>query len=122
MSNFYFVSKHEKFFCEIFNVLLLATNYKDTGLSGLYFVTQPQVAGKLAELACQEWQRMANILVEEEELQRAKMSLYTSMLLMLDGTTPICEDIGRQIMCFGRRLTTQELKKRIDVGFIFAIL
>ena len=22
----------------------------------------------------------------------------------LDGTTPICEDVGRQMLCYGRRL------------------
>ena len=34
---------------------------------------------------------------------RAKNLLKTNMLLQLDGTTPVCEDIGRQMLCYGRR-------------------
>lgn len=30
------------------------------------------------------------------------------------GTTPICEDIGRQILCYGRRLPLHELEARIN--------
>jgi processing peptidase subunit beta len=33
--------------------------------------------------------------VNDFAVQRAKNLLKTNMLLMLDGTTPICEDIGR---------------------------
>ncbi|XP_003370242.1 transmembrane protein 185A [Trichinella spiralis] len=33
---------------------------------------------------------------------------------MLDGSTPICEDIGRQMLCYGRRIPVHELNARID--------
>lgn len=33
--------------------------------------------------------------ITEEEVERGKRSLLTNMSLMLDGSTPICEDIGR---------------------------
>ncbi|MFH4975315.1 hypothetical protein AB6A40_002024 [Gnathostoma spinigerum] len=36
------------------------------------------------------------------------------MLLMLDGSTPICEDIGRQLLCYGRRIPVHELETRIN--------
>ncbi|KAF4080981.1 hypothetical protein AMELA_G00155550 [Ameiurus melas] len=36
------------------------------------------------------------------------------MLLHLDGSTPICEDIGRQMLCYGRRIPLHELEARID--------
>ena len=47
------------------------------------------------------------------EVERAKNSLRTNMLLQLDGTTAICEDIGRQILCYGRRIPQHELIARI---------
>ena len=36
--------------------------------------------------------------VTEFEVERAKNLLKTNMLLMLDGSTPICEDIGRLVI------------------------
>ena len=41
------------------------------------------------------------------------------MLLQLDGTTAICEDIGRQMLCYGRRIPPHELEARIDVSTFF---
>ena len=40
--------------------------------------------------------------------------LRTNMLLMLDGSTPICEDIGRQMLCYRRRIPLPELDARIE--------
>jgi processing peptidase subunit beta len=36
------------------------------------------------------------------------------MLLQLDGSTPICEDIGRQALCYNRRIPLPELDARIE--------
>jgi len=38
------------------------------------------------------------------------------MNFQLDGTTAICEDIGRQMLCYGRRIPQHELEARIDVS------
>jgi len=52
--------------------------------------------------------------VTDFEVERAKNALKTNMLLQLDGTTAICEDIGRQMLCYGRRIPLHELEARID--------
>ena len=62
----------------------------------------------------EEWLRLCNN-VTELEVERAKNALKTNMLLQLDGTTAVCEDIGRQMLCYGRRITQHELEARIDV-------
>lgn len=82
--------------------------------------------------------------VTESEVARAKNLLKTNMLLQLDGgplgggrevlggqpaltlwtlrcpsltgSTPICEDIGRQMLCYNRRIPIPELEARIDVS------
>ena len=48
------------------------------------------------------------------QVERAKNLLRTNMLLQLDGTTAICEDIGRQMLCYGRRIPQAELEARIE--------
>lgn len=65
-----------------------------------------------------EWMRLCTS-VTESEVTRAKNLLKTNLLLQLDGTTPICEDIGRQALCYGRRLPIHELIYRIDVSETF---
>lgn len=64
-----------------------------------------------------EWIRLCTN-VTNSEVERAKNLLKTNMLLQLDGTTPICEDIGRQLLCYDRRIPIHELKARIDVSFL----
>lgn len=67
-----------------------------------------------------EWMKLCTI-VTEKDVDRAKNLLKTNMLLQLDGTTPICEDIGRQMLCYNRRIPLHELEKRIDVSYSFGL-
>jgi len=53
--------------------------------------------------------------VTEGEVARARQLLKTNMLLQLDGTTPVCEDVGRQMLCYDRRIPMHEIEARIDV-------
>ena len=89
------------------------TNYKDTGLFGVY-LTAPD--NKLDDLM---WYTMNNLLrlvhkVSDEELARAKTQLKASLLMSLNGHSAMAEDIGRQMLTYGRRMTPLELFTRID--------
>jgi len=46
--------------------------------------------------------------------KRAKAQLKASVLLSLDGTTAVAEDIGRQLVTTGRRMEPNEIERRID--------
>ncbi len=50
----------------------------------------------------------------DEEVSRAKTQLKANILLNLDSLTNIAEDIGRQILTYGRRVPNAELFARID--------
>uniref|UniRef100_A0AAG5CTA7 Mitochondrial-processing peptidase subunit beta n=1 Tax=Anopheles atroparvus TaxID=41427 RepID=A0AAG5CTA7_ANOAO len=89
------------------------TCYKDTGLWGIYFVCDPLTCEDMLYNVQSEWMRLCT-MVTESEVERAKNLLKTNMLLQLDGTTPICEDIGRQMLCYNRRIPLHELEQRID--------
>lgn len=65
-------------------------------------------------LIIEEWKRLCTS-VTTNEVERAKNLLKTNMLLQLDGTTPVCEDIGRQMLCYGRRIPLPELEARINM-------
>jgi len=89
------------------------TCYKDTGLWGVYFVSDPLTIEDFVFNLQHEWMRLCTN-VTESEVERARNLLRTNMLLQLDGTTPICEDIGRQMLCYDRRIPIHELEARIS--------
>ncbi|CAL1688354.1 unnamed protein product [Lasius platythorax] len=89
------------------------TCYKDTGLWGIYFVCDPMQCDDMTSQIQHEWMKLCTS-VTEKDVARAKNILKTNMFLQLDGTTAICEDIGRQILCYNRRIPLHELEMRID--------
>jgi len=60
-----------------------------------------------------EWSRLS-YNVTEAEVERAKAQLKASILLSLDGTTAVAEDIGRQIITTGRRMGPEEIERVIS--------
>lgn len=60
--------------------------------------------------------------VTDAEVERAKNVLKTNMLLQLDTSTQVCEDIGRQLLCYDRRIPPHELEARIDVNLFSYVL
>lgn len=52
--------------------------------------------------------------VTQAEVERAKAQLKASILLSLDGTTAVAEDIGRQLVTTGRRMAPAEVERSID--------
>ncbi|KAF2668158.1 mitochondrial processing peptidase beta subunit mitochondrial precursor [Microthyrium microscopicum] len=91
-----------------------STSYSDTGLWGIYLVTdKPTRVDDLVHFTLREWSRLSQV-VTQAEVERAKAQLKASILLSLDGTTAVAEDIGRQIVTTGRRLTPGEVERAVS--------
>ena len=68
-------------------------------LWGIYLVTDKLTRiDDLVHFTLREWSRLS-YNVTEAEVERAKAQLKASILLSLDGTTAVAEDIGRQRGC-----------------------
>ena len=71
-----------------------------SGLFGVYFVSNGTTPiDTFIQHLQEKWMSMCNSL-SDFEVERAKNSLRTNMLLQLDGTTAICEDIGNIFFYF----------------------
>lgn len=91
-----------------------STSYSDTGLWGIYLVTENhRNIDDLTHFTLKEWTRMS-IDPTAAEVERAKSQLKASLLLTLDGTTAIAEDIGRQLVTTGRRMSPKQIEFAVD--------
>lgn len=89
------------------------TTYTDTGLFGLYATADPVELENYVSEAMEEVVRNC-FKVDEVNLANAKLALKTSMLSQLDGPTGVAEEIGRQMLVYGRRIPMSEWFARID--------
>lgn len=89
------------------------TQYSDTGLFGVYAVANAAGQNQLM------WE-ITNALtglcyaVNESALEQAKNNLKMNIMGQLDGSTSVCEDIGRQMLTYGRRIHPTEALARIE--------
>ena len=80
-------------------------------LWGIYLVTDKLTRiDDLTHFTLREWSRLSSN-VSEAEVERAKAQLKASILLSLDGTSAVAEDIGRQIITTGRRMSPDEVER-----------
>jgi processing peptidase subunit beta len=92
------------------------TCYTDTGLFGVYV---EMGMGKKEHVddtigTIQEEIVALTTGVADEDLEAAKAQLKYNMMLQMDGTSPNAEEIGRQMLAYGRRMSLAETFARID--------
>jgi len=95
------------------SILSYTTFYHDTGLFGVYAVTEPHHVLELSFSIIQEWVRLGHS-VTDLEVERAKNRLKSSLLSQQDGTQAVCQEIGLQLLTLNRRLSPAEIFARID--------
>lgn len=89
------------------------TNYHDTGLFGVYGVSD---RGRIEDFAWSIMNEMTKMCydVSENDVARAKNQLKASLMFFQDSTHHVAESIGRELLTYGRRMPKAELFARID--------
>ncbi|SGZ46417.1 CIC11C00000002626 [Sungouiella intermedia] len=91
------------------------TSYADTGLMGVYFTADSDTNMSLfVNAVMKEWARLKSGNITEEEVERSKAQLKASLVLALDDSTAIAEDIGRQLVNTGYRLSPEDVFQRVE--------
>ncbi|KAK4590830.1 hypothetical protein RGQ29_021141 [Quercus rubra] len=89
--------------------------FNETGLFGIYASTVPEFASKVVDLAAGELVSIATRgQVSQGQLDRAKQSTKSAVLMNLESRTIASEDIGRQILTYGKRLPVEHFLKAVD--------
>lgn len=88
------------------------TSYSDTGLWGMFGSCEPETVATFVAHVQREWRRLAGEISQEDVL-RARSQLRASLMFEIDGTTPSCLEIGRQMLTHGRHLSPKELVERL---------
>ncbi|CCF59612.1 hypothetical protein KAFR_0H02030 [Kazachstania africana CBS 2517] len=93
-----------------------STSYADTGLWGTYIVLDSNEHNPrlIIDEILKEWGRIKAGNISDSEVERAKAQLKAALLLSLDGSTAIVEDMGRQIVTTGKRLSPEEVFEKVD--------
>merc|ERR1711988_46005 len=88
--------------------------YKDSALFGVYGVADASSMGSLVKILTSELHKIASSPVSEAELSRAKNQLKSSLWMNLESRPVLFEDIGRQVLTYGKRSNPEELCAQID--------
>ena len=97
----------------VYNIHTYSSHYTDCGLFGIYAGTGEREAEELMPVLCDEIVRLAGSL-EEEEIRRARNQLKASTLMSLESTGARTEQIGEQVLVYGRVIPIDEIVRRIE--------
>ncbi|MCD9560280.1 hypothetical protein HAX54_018802 [Datura stramonium] len=89
--------------------------YNNTGLFGIQAATTSDFAPRAIEVAVKELTAVANPgEVDQVQLDRAKQSTKSAILMNLESRMVASEDIGRQLLTYGERKPVEHFLKIID--------
>lgn len=96
--------------------------FHDAGCLSVYAGTSTASLRTVLELIVEEFRRMKETPLGEEELQRAKDYLKGSLLLSLESTMSRMSNLARQEIYFGRYISLDEIAAGVDAVTPDAVL
>jgi len=88
--------------------------YSDSGLFGVFAITQPNDMGPVLKALMGEFGAMTKGNVAESELQRAKNQLRAALLMQLENQDAVLEEIAVQALHTGDYTSPADILKAID--------
>lgn len=96
-----------------YSIFSFASSFVDGGLFGVYAGTGEDEIAELAEVVVAELLR-AGEDAAEDEVARARAQLKAGTLMSLESSSSRIEQLGRQMLIYGRPLATDEIVARIE--------
>uniref|UniRef100_A0A8C4NK46 Ubiquinol-cytochrome c reductase core protein 2b n=1 Tax=Dicentrarchus labrax TaxID=13489 RepID=A0A8C4NK46_DICLA len=97
-----------------FDVSAFNASYSDSGLFGVYTISQAAVAGDVIKAALAQVKAVADGGVTAADLTRAKAQLKGHFLMSLETSEGFLEAMGTQALAEGTYCSPEEISKKID--------
>ena len=88
--------------------------HAESGLFGMAGSARPDKAGEMTRALVEHFLKLEAELVTDEELDRARNMLRCNVLTQLESRLVLFEDIGRQILTYGKREDAATMCAKID--------
>lgn len=88
--------------------------HSEAGLIGISGSSEPSKSRDLMRVFADHFMRLMSEDVSDEELNRARNMLKCNVLSHLESRLVLFEDLGRQILTYGKREQTDEMCQKID--------
>ncbi|MBI3281239.1 MAG: insulinase family protein [Acidobacteria bacterium] len=88
--------------------------FRDTGCLAVYSGTSTHTAKRVVQMTLDEFRRLRDEPVSEDELRRSKDHLKGSLALSLESTGSRMSNLARQELFFGRFFTVDEMVEAIE--------
>lgn len=102
----------------VYSIYSFSAPFLDGGLFGIYAGTGEDEARELVPVTLEELQKVQREagpdIVRQDELDRARAQLKSSLLMSLESTGSRCEQLARQLQVFGRLIPTAETVAKIN--------
>ena len=103
-----------------YSVFSFASSYLDCGLFGVYAGTGEGEIKELVPVVCEQLLEITKG-IDADELSRAKIQHKAGMKMALESSMSRCEQLGRQILIYGKAIPIPEIIERIDAVDIDAV-
>jgi len=96
-----------------YSVFSFTASYVDSGLFTIYAGTGAEQLGELLPVIAEEMGKVVGA-VGEDEVARARAQLKAGLLMSLESSSSRAEQLGRQMLIYGRPLDVDELTGAVD--------
>jgi len=96
----------------VYSIYSFTGAYKDGGVFGIYAGTGDDRIEELIPVVCDELMK-STVNATEDEVARARAQMRAGTLMSLESTMARCEQLGQQLLIFGRPIPVEETVARI---------
>ena len=95
-------------------VYSFTSSYMDSGTLGVYAGTGAAELASVVPVIADEMNKLAAAGPDDAELSRARAQLKAGLMMSLESSMARCEQLGRQMLIFGRPIPPAEILAEID--------